>query len=65
MTEAAEHTSVTLVDRKSFFFWLRLLHAEFAPNALSETCWAGMLLAQTCILECFAYKHGLNMQNIS
>jgi hypothetical protein len=24
-----------------------------------------MFLAQTCMLECFACKHGLNMQNIS
>jgi hypothetical protein len=26
---------------------------------------AGMFLAQTGVLECFACKHGLNMQNIS
>jgi hypothetical protein len=36
--EGAEHTFVTIVDRKSLslFFWLGLPHAEFVPNALLE-----------------------------
>jgi hypothetical protein len=38
VTVGAEHTSVTLINKKSLFFfnWLGLPNAEFAPNALLD-----------------------------